>query len=133
MAHETCPCGYKRNYSECCGRFHRGDAYPDTAEALMRSRYSAFVKSESEYLWQTHHPKTRSPRLKNELAQPNPELHWQSLEIITTSQGAVSDKQGKVEFKAHFRHAGSHDTLHERSRFRRYKGLWHYWDGEFLA
>ena len=49
-----------KNYEECCGLIHSGEKTAQTAEELMRSRYSAFVKSEIDFIVETHHPETRS-------------------------------------------------------------------------
>ena len=58
----TCPCGSRRVYEECCEPFHLGAAAP-TAEALMRSRYSAFALGLAPYLLRTWHPSTRPASL----------------------------------------------------------------------
>ncbi|MFL5343871.1 MAG: YchJ family protein [Hyalangium sp.] len=51
-----CPCSSGLRYRQCCASFHRGEAEPPDAEALMRSRYSAFALKEAAYLWKTLHP-----------------------------------------------------------------------------
>ncbi|HEX5804075.1 MAG TPA: YchJ family metal-binding protein, partial [Azospira sp.] len=44
-----CPCGSDQPYARCCGRWHAGEPAP-SAEALMRSRYAAYVLGLSDYL-----------------------------------------------------------------------------------
>lgn len=44
--------------AQCCGRYLDGEAAP-TAEALMRSRYTAFALRDEDYLFRTWHPRTR--------------------------------------------------------------------------
>ncbi|MFF0163499.1 YchJ family protein [Streptomyces sp. NPDC005263] len=118
----TCPCGGPEPYDACCGRFHGGVAAP-TAEALMRSRYCAFVKGDSAYLLRTWHPRTRPTRV-----DLDPGQRWTGLEILGATEGSAFHTTGTVTFRASFR-GGS---LHERSRFERVEGAWVYVDGEFL-
>ncbi|MFE9021575.1 YchJ family protein [Streptomyces sp. NPDC007808] len=119
----ACPCGLPGPYEGCCGRYHSGAAAP-TAEALMRSRYSAFVKGDAAYLVRTWHPRTRPARL-----DLDPGMRWTGLEILGTTDGSAFHTTGTVTFRASFR-GGS---LHERSRFERVEGAWVYVDGEFLS
>ncbi|MEU1915912.1 YchJ family protein [Streptomyces massasporeus] len=120
----TCPCGLPQAYDACCGRFHSGAAAAPTAEALMRSRYCAFVKGDVAYLLRTWHPRTRPGRL-----ELDPGMRWTGLEILGTSEGSAFHTTGTVEFRASYR-GGS---LHELSRFERVDGAWVYVDGEFPA
>ena len=122
MTTRSCPCGLPQAYEECCGRFHAGVASPFTAEALMRSRYSAFVRMDAAYLLRTWHPRTRPARL-----ELDPGMRWTGLEILETSDGSAFHAMGTVTFRASFR-GGS---MHERSRFERVDGAWMYVDGEF--
>jgi SEC-C motif domain protein len=122
MSTRSCPCGLLVAYGDCCGRYHSGAAAP-TAEALMRSRYCAFVKGDAGYLLRTWHPRTRPATL-----ELDPRMRWTGLEILGTSDGSAFHSAGTVEFRASYR-GGS---LHERSRFERVDGAWVYVDGEFL-
>ncbi|MFD3584484.1 YchJ family protein [Streptomyces sp. NPDC058683] len=117
-----CPCGLSKPYDECCGRYHSGAAAAPTAEALMRSRYSAFVTGDSAYLLRTWHPRTRPARL-----DLDPGMRWTGLEILGAGDGSAFHSTGTVEFRASYR-GGS---LHERSRFERVDGAWVYLDGDF--
>ncbi|GAA2437692.1 YchJ family protein [Streptomyces glaucus] len=123
MTTRSCPCGLSGPYETCCGRFHSASAAAPTAEALMRSRYSAFVKRDAGYLLRTWHPRTRPERLGLD-----PGTRWTGLEILGTSGGSAFHSTGTVTFRASYR-GGS---LHERSRFERLDGAWVYVDGEFL-
>ncbi|GLP72413.1 UPF0225 protein [Streptomyces sp. TUS-ST3] len=118
-----CPCGLQETYDNCCGRFHRGESAAPTPEALMRSRYSAFVRLEREYLLRTWHPRTRPGSLDLDAG-----MRWTGLEILDTTDGSAFHSSGTVTFRASFK-GGS---LHERSRFERVDGAWVYLDGEFL-
>ncbi|MEU5113664.1 YchJ family protein [Streptomyces longwoodensis] len=117
-----CPCGLPEPYDACCGRFHRGAAAAPTAERLMRSRYSAFVRGEADYLLRTWHPRTRPARL-----DLDPGTRWTGLEILATEDGTAFHSTGVVEFRASYRGG----ALHERSRFERVDGAWAYVDGDF--
>ncbi|MER5430339.1 YchJ family protein [Streptomyces sp. NPDC002588] len=122
MTTGTCPCGLPRAYDACCGRYHRGPAAAPTAEALMRSRYAAFVKGDAAYLTRTWHPRTRPARLGLDQG-----TRWTGLEILATKDGSAFHTTGTVEFRASFRGG----ALHEVSRFERVDGAWVYVDGEF--
>jgi SEC-C motif domain protein len=95
-----------------------------TAEALMRSRYSAFATGDAEYLLQSWHPDTRPRTLTLDPAQ-----QWERLEIVATTGGGPLHAEGTVEFRAHYRHRAQPGVLHERSRFARVDGRWVYVDG----
>jgi SEC-C motif-containing protein len=100
-----------------------GSAAAPTAEALMRSRYSAFVQRDAGYLLRTWHPRTRPARIDFD-----PGMRWTGLEILDTTDGSAFHTTGTVTFRAAYR-GGS---LHERSRFERVDGAWVYVDGDFL-
>ncbi|MET9815787.1 MULTISPECIES: YchJ family metal-binding protein [unclassified Streptomyces] len=123
MTRRSCPCGLPEAYEACCGRFHSGSAAASTAEALMRSRYCAFVRGDAGYLLRTWHPRTRPGTL-----ELDPRMRWTGLEILGAQDGSAFHSTGTVEFRASYR-GGS---LHERSRFERVDGAWVYVDGEFL-
>ncbi|MFG1923022.1 YchJ family protein [Cryptosporangium sp. NPDC048952] len=124
MSTDRCPCGSRREYAECCGPYHRGGAAP-TAEALMRSRYSAFARNLAPYLLGTWHPSTRPDHLELDAG-----ITWRALQIVDTVDGAAGDDAGVVEFRAVARTAdGERLEQHERSTFTRVQGRWLYVDG----
>ncbi len=116
-----CPCGSGEAYEGCCGRLHRGEHPAATAEALMRSRYCAFVKGDEGYLLRTWHPRTRPTRL-----ELDPAVRWTGLEILATTGGTAFHTTGTVTFRASY--AGG--ALREHSRFERADGAWLYVDGD---
>lgn len=118
-----CPCG-GGPYADCCEPFHEGRAEAPTAEALMRSRYSAFALGLGDYLWRTWHPRTRPERVSLD------DTVWTRLEILDVVDGAEADREGVVEFAAHFRDGRRRGVLHERSRFERRGRRWLYLDGD---
>ena len=117
----ACPCGSGRAYVQCCGPWHAGAAAP-TAEALMRSRYSAFVMRLEPYLLATWHPSTRPPSVGFESA-----ARWLGLSVeaaVTTGPDTA-----EVEFVARYKlGGGSAVRMRERSRFLRSEGHWFYVD-----
>ncbi|MEU9958230.1 YchJ family metal-binding protein [Streptomyces sp. NPDC050982] len=117
----SCPCGLAETYEKCCGRFHRGQGAALTAEALMRSRYCAFVKRDEAYLLRTWHPRTRPTRVEFD-----PGMRWTGLEILATGEGTAFHTTGTVTFRASY----TGGSLHERSRFERVDGAWVYVDGD---
>ncbi|MFI2566420.1 YchJ family protein [Paenarthrobacter sp. NPDC018779] len=123
----ACPCLSGEQYSDCCGRFHRGDADAPTAEQLMRSRYSAFVVLDSGYLLRTWHASTRPGSL-----ELDPDMQWRRLDILATTAGGPLDTHGTVEFAAHYRQDGERGVQREHSRFVREDKRWYYVDGDVL-
>ncbi|WP_406135481.1 YchJ family protein [Streptomyces sp. NBC_01089] len=123
-ADSPCPCGLPAPYGQCCGRFHSGQAAAPTAEALMRSRFSAFAVGDTAYLLRSWHPETRPPRVDLDAGQ-----RWGRLEILATTGGTAFHTTGTVTFRAHFTSRGKPGELCEHSRFERYEGAWVYVDG----
>jgi len=119
----TCPCGSGAAYAACCGRWHGGTPAP-TAEALMRSRYSAFVLELGEHLLATWHPSTRPANIGFE-----PGVKWLGLEV--RRQHSDGD-HATVEFVARSKLGGRAVRLHENSRFVCEAGRWFYVDGAML-
>jgi len=119
----ACPCGAGLPYAECCGPIHRGAATAATAEALMRSRFSAFAVGDADYLLHSWHSSTRPARLRLD-----PGLRWLRLAVLGGDRGGLFDTTGTVRFRAHYREAGRPGTLEEHSRFVREDGRWVYLD-----
>ena len=128
LEQQTCPCGTSKDYAECCGPVLAGQRAASTAEALMRSRYTAFVRGNDAYLAASWHSQTRP----DDASAPTG-INWRRLRIRDTQGGGPDDETGVVEFIAHFRTAdGSRDFLHERSEFVRENGHWVYVSGDIL-
>lgn len=125
---DACPCGSGRRYADCCGRLHAGTELARTAEALMRSRYSAYVLKLDEYLQASWHPSTRPLNL--DLAEDDG-TKWLGLEI--KRHQLQDETHATVEFVARYRIDGRGHRLHEISRFVREDGRWFYVDGDIIA
>lgn len=121
-----CPCGSGQAYCDCCGPLHDGTVVAGTAEALMRSRFSAFARGRADYLLSSWHPGTRPKAL-----DLDEQITWRRLQIVDTEAGGADDDTGIVEFRAQYLQHGQRHILHERSRFRRTRdGSWRYVDGD---
>jgi SEC-C motif-containing protein len=120
MDGQACPCGLGDSYGACCGRFHAGAPAP-TAEALMRSRFSAFAVGDAGYLLRTWHPAVRPAELTLD-----PELHWSRLAVLESAGGGLFDQAGTVRFRAVYVEAGTRGVLAENSSFVRHGGRWSY-------
>ena len=120
-----CPCGTGATYAACCGRWHAGaqQLQAPTAELLMRSRYSAFVRGDAAYLLATWHPRTRPPA---PLAL-TPGVTWLGLEV---RHHAPAGDTATVAFEARSVVCGRVHRLVETSRFVREDGRWYYLDGD---
>jgi SEC-C motif-containing protein len=117
----VCPCGSNQLYAQCCGRFHSGAAAAPTAEALMRSRFSAYARRDADYILRTWHPTTRPRRLEFE-----PDLRWTRLEVRYTTGGSLFDTEGTVLFEAHYTDRGRLGSMTENSHFSKVGGQWFY-------
>lgn len=133
-----CPCLSGDTYGSCCGRYHAGlrpgpdgaapGPHAPTAEALMRSRYSAFAVGDADYLRATWHPSTRPADLDLDL---DDDVEWRRLDVVRTEAGGPFDTTGVVEFVAHHRSRtdpADRGRLHEVSRFVREGDRWSYVD-----
>jgi SEC-C motif domain protein len=116
-----CPCDPARQYENCCGAYHAGRATAPTAEALMRSRFSAFARQNEAYLLRTWHPDTRPRTVGFDTNQ-----RWTRLHILNTTDGSLLHTEGTVEFRADYKLRGRPGSLHENSRFVRNDGTWCY-------
>lgn len=126
MSDQSCPCASGLDYQACCAAWHKGGSAP-TAEALMRSRYSAFLRKDVPYLIRTSHPLLRA-KVDVRLLRQSLALDWCGLEVVAVSGGGPDDQAGEVHFRARFRHAGQEQVHEERSRFVRIDGEWVYRD-----
>ncbi|MGO4958018.1 YchJ family protein [Luteococcus sp. Sow4_B9] len=124
-----CPCGSGEVLGECCGPLL--DGHPAaTAEALMRSRYTAFALADrhpgsADHLWRTWHPAKRPADATPDAAQV-----WEGLVVTEVVDGGPDDEAGEVSFTARWRQGGARGVLTERSFFVRRAGRWVYLDGE---
>ncbi|WP_151995689.1 YchJ family protein [Buttiauxella massiliensis] len=125
---QLCPCGSGLEYSVCCQPYLRADKPAPTPSQLMRSRYSAYVMQDADYLVTTWHPQTRSPSLKSDISGSFGTTKWLGLTVYEAAAGR-DDNEGFVSFVARFEEQGEESAIIERSRFLKENGQWYYVDG----
>ncbi|QYR16299.1 YchJ family protein [Corynebacterium glutamicum] len=121
---KRCPCGTGLTYGECCYRFHSGEWVAPTAEALMRSRFTAFAVGNSQYLLDTWDPETRPSELGLDMG-----IDFYRLDILETTDGGPFDSTGTVKFQAFYKGLAS-GVQEEDSTFRKVNGAWVYSTGD---
>lgn len=144
---KPCPCGLSATLADCCGRYIHGDQLAPTAEALMRSRFTAYSLGQVDYLLSTLHPSQRRRGEKLQLRQSLAQTRWLHLQVLDTAAGQPGDEQGEVEFVAVYGLANPISgkfgllgqkaepqlaQMHERSRFVCEAGQWFYSNGDQL-
>ncbi len=122
-----CPCCSGVDFDECCGPLLAGEEAARTAEALMRSRYTAHVREEYPYIIATTHASIRPP---DDEYDDYRKIDWCGLEIVATEGGGADDERGVVEFIARYRAGGGTLGHHEVARFEKEEGKWYYLDGD---
>ncbi|MEZ4232594.1 MAG: YchJ family protein [Polyangiaceae bacterium] len=126
---ELCPCGSGHAFSACCGPLLEGKQAAPTAEALMRSRYSAFAKGNVDYILSSHDPETVEEVVREEVEVWSRESEWMGLEILRTEAGGPDDDEGVVDFVAKYKLKGLTTQHRERAEFRKLEGKWVFVDG----
>lgn len=123
----NCPCCSNKLYAECCEPYHNKEKHAPTAEALMRSRFSAFAIPNGDYLMNTTLPAKRKFHTKEELHEWGEINQWIKLEIVNVPT------INKVEFKAYYIDQDQNEQVHhELSVFQKMNDRWYYVSGEFL-
>ena len=125
----SCPCGSDKPFELCCQPVLAGRPAA-TAEALMRSRYSAYVVGDVDYLQKTSAGEALMKFDRADLKRSIQATEWLGLDILETTDGLEGDDVGTVTFRAQFRENGKVGTLSERSEFRRIGRAWHYFRGD---
>jgi SEC-C motif-containing protein len=127
----NCPCGSKQSFSDCCEPYLSGAKLPPTAQALMRSRYVAYVQKDIAYLKKTLARESAADYDANAAKAWAEQAQFKGLQILSTDKGDLGDKKGTVEFVATFVEDGETLEHHEVSEFRKTeKGEWRFVSGE---
>ena len=124
-SNSPCLCGSGNVYSDCCQVFHTGEKIPVTAEALMRSRYTAYALHNADYLRATWDETKRPERIDFSREQ----IKWLRLDVTEIKRGGEKDDKGLVTFKAYYEQDGKEHCMNEISRFTKHNGHWFYLDG----
>lgn len=127
----NCPCGSTKPFAQCCELFLNGTSSPPTAEALMRSRYTAYVKGDMAYIKKTLAQESTADFDADSARSWAISSTWKGLKILSAEKGGPTDKTGIVEFTATYAQDG--DTLehHEIAHFRKNsQGQWRFVKGD---
>lgn len=125
-----CYCNSGKLYNQCCEPILKGQQQALTAEQLMRSRYSAYVVADINYLMNSHHASTRPTKERKAILKWAKLVNWISLDVIETKAGLANDKEGFVEFKAVFMENDKVECIHENSFFVKENNQWYYKTGK---
>ena len=133
---QLCPCGSGQSLDQCCGPHIEGASWPQNAESLMRSRYSAYVLGRNQWLVETTHPDYRENVDADKLAEQTRDITWLRLDIAATENDVPAGEHGElfdvVEFYAYYELEGIPRQLGERSFFQRKDDKIYYVDGVAL-
>jgi SEC-C motif-containing protein len=124
-----CSCGSKISFEECCEPIINGSPAP-TAEALMRSRYSAFVHQKLDHIERTNVSEIAGDFNRAEAERVSEECEWHSLEILHAFE---NEDIAQVEFVIKFKRDGQEMAQSELASFRRENGQWLYESGKLNA
>jgi len=127
-----CPCGSGSTYADCCEPIINGQSPPQTAEQLMRARYSAYAKMETDFLFESLHPDHRDGYDEKQTRDWAAESEWEGLEILNTEDGGKEDVSGTVEFIADYTVKGEKNRHHELASFEKHDGTWYFTDGALV-
>jgi SEC-C motif-containing protein len=128
----NCYCGSAATYAKCCKPIIGGKQAAETAEQLMRARYSAYVGAQMDFVFETTHPDHRQGYDHAGTKEWAESSEWLGLEIVATRKGGPEDEQGEVEFIARFNEKGVPREHHENAQFRKDNGKWYFTDGAMV-
>lgn len=126
LLEQPCPCNNSIQYKECCYKAHNAIESVETAEQLMRSRYSAYVMANIDYLMKSHHSSTCPVSDKDDILKWTTSVKWIKLEIVNKTNGLQTESKGTVEFKAYFKEDDILSVIHENSKFVKENNYWVY-------
>ena len=128
-----CPCGTGLAYGKCCEPVIKGKRPAESAEQLMRSRYSAYVKVDTDYIFATTHPEHRKDYDHEGTKEWAEKAEWEGLQIVSTKNGGPEDATGEVEFIARYKEKGLVKEHHELALFKKEEGRWLFTDGKSMT
>lgn len=128
----SCPCGSGNDYTACCEPIITGKVLAETAEQLMRARYSAHVKVDVDFIYASTHPDYREGYDHKGTKTWAENSEWLGLEILATTAGDPHDETGEVEFIARFRNKDGARRHHECGLFKREKKKWLFTEGKMV-
>lgn len=123
---KMCPCGTGREYGRCCGQYHEYAAVAETAEQLMRSRYTAYTLGLVDYIVDTTVPSQQLLLDREGILSWSRAAEWLGLEVLQHKN--TGKNHALVEFKAHYFYKGERAEHDELSGFVRIEGRWYFID-----
>ena len=125
---DLCPCGSGKKYGECCEPVIKGTGKAATAEALMRARYTAYVKQEIDFIINSCEEGEKIAEIDRKATEDwAKNSTWHGLKILRTEKGTEADEEGIVEFEATYTDKGGlRDVHHEVGYFKKINGEWLY-------
>ena len=129
----ACPCGSGIEFGSCCEPVIDGSRKAGSPEALMRARYSAFVKRRLSFIEQSIHPKMRHNHDPKSTREWSLRSEWLGLSVVATEGGGPEQNAGSVEFIARYRSDGNDLEHHEKADFRRDDDSWYFFDGKVIG
>ena len=98
-----CPCGSGKDYAECCEKIIKGTEKAKTAEALMRARYTAYVKHEIDFIINSCEKGEKIAEIDRKATEDwSNNSTWHGLKILRTEKGTENDDEGIVAFEAEY-------------------------------
>ncbi len=130
---DICPCKSGKLFGECCGPVISGEKPAQSAESLMRARYSSYVTGDIGFL-KTSAVKEIQEQFDEEDSRAwSRAAQWHGLEIVKTEGGGENDDRGVVEFRALYSANGEFCNHHEVSTFVKESDGWKFEDGELVG
>ena len=124
-----CYCGSEKPFKQCCEPFIKGSAKPETAQQLMRSRYTAFATGAVDYIHKSILPSKRSDFDEKATREWSANSQWHGFEIKSAEKGGPEDTTGTVEFIATYSTDDTTHNHHEIAEFKKQNGRWYFVDG----
>jgi SEC-C motif-containing protein len=128
---DNCYCGLAKSFSQCCQPYINAQKQAPSAEALMRSRFSAYATQAFDYVLATYAHAQRAKLDLHQLRQDATHTHWYKLEVLKAEQ---QENRAQVEFCAYYHISTQGKTLfyrlHELSDFCLEDKLWRYTSGQ---
>ncbi len=125
---QPCPCESGIIFENCCQPYLLGLQKAETAEVLLRARYSAFVSGNIDYIIETHHPEKRNEIDRNSVSEWAKGSQWHGLNVLSVVGGAATDSEGTIEFIAKYTQDGKSYEHRECSLFKKHDGAWYFFD-----
>ena len=130
---DLCPCKSGKTFGECCGPIIAGEAKAETAEALMRARYTSYVTGDVLFLKNSATKEVQDDFNEEASKAWSRAAEWHGLEIIRTEGGTKRHKKGVVEFRALYTANDEFCNHHEVSQFVKEADGWKFADGELVG